>query len=81
LKKFGQPNSPEYAAKVARYRKWTVQSLYNLTSKFVASLREHWPYFPSTIAWIVQQIVHLLKQHSRYMTKLVSPILNFITLG
>ncbi|CAH0691079.1 unnamed protein product [Chilo suppressalis] len=65
LKKFGQTNSAEYAAKVARYRKWTVQSLFNLTSKFIASLRDHWPNFPSTIAWIVQQIVHLLKQHSR----------------
>ncbi|KAL0850566.1 hypothetical protein ABMA28_012338 [Loxostege sticticalis] len=65
LKKFGQTNSAEYTAKVARYRKWTVQSLYNLTSKFIASLREHWPNFPSTIAWIVQQTVHLLKQHSR----------------
>ncbi|XP_049886580.1 GTPase-activating protein and VPS9 domain-containing protein 1 [Pectinophora gossypiella] len=65
LKKFGQANSAEYNAKVARYRKWIVQSLYNLTSKFIASLREHWPNFPATIAWIVQQMVHLLKQHSR----------------
>lgn len=65
LKKFGQPNSSEYSTKVARYRKWTVQSLYNLTSKFIAALKEHWPNFPATIAWIVQQIVHLLKQHSR----------------
>ncbi|KAJ8734506.1 hypothetical protein PYW08_013756 [Mythimna loreyi] len=64
-KKFGQPNTQEYATKVARYRKWTIQSLYNLTSKFIVSLREHWPNFPATIAWIVQQIVHLLKQHSR----------------
>ncbi|XP_037300253.1 receptor-mediated endocytosis protein 6 homolog isoform X2 [Manduca sexta] len=65
LKKFGQPNSADYASKVARYRKWTIQSLYNLTSKFIASLRENWPHFPATIAWIIQQIVHLLKQHSR----------------
>ncbi|CAH0722191.1 unnamed protein product, partial [Brenthis ino] len=65
LKKFGQFNSAEYNAKVARYRKWTVQSLYNLTSKFIYSLKENWPNFPATIAWIVQQIVHLLKQHSR----------------
>lgn len=65
LKKFGQPNSTDYATKVARYRKWTTQSLYNLTCKFIASLREHWPNFPATIAWIVQQMVHLLKQHSR----------------
>ncbi|XP_068628780.1 receptor-mediated endocytosis protein 6 homolog [Battus philenor] len=65
LKKFGQTNSSEYSTKVARYRKWTVQSLYNLTSKFIASLKENWPNFPAAIAWIVQQIVHLLKQHSR----------------
>lgn len=65
LKKFGQSNSNEYNAKVARYRKWTVQSLYNLTSKFIASLKEHWANFPATIAWIVQQIVHFLKQNSR----------------
>ncbi|XP_060810248.1 GTPase-activating protein and VPS9 domain-containing protein 1 [Amyelois transitella] len=65
LKKFGQPNSAEYAAKVARYRKWIVQSLYNLTSKFIASMREHWSNFPASIAWCVQQVVHLLKQHSR----------------
>ncbi|XP_045761634.1 receptor-mediated endocytosis protein 6 homolog isoform X1 [Maniola jurtina] len=65
LKKFGQPNSNEYTSKMARYRKWTVQSLYNLTSRFTASLKEHWANFPATIAWIVQQIVHLLKQHSR----------------
>ncbi|CAK1548070.1 unnamed protein product [Leptosia nina] len=65
LKKFGQPNSAEYQTKVARYRKWTVQSLYNLTTKFIIALRDYWPNFPTTIAWIVQQIVHLLKQHSR----------------
>ncbi|KAJ2946691.1 hypothetical protein O0L34_g12751 [Tuta absoluta] len=65
LKKFGQAGTPEYNAKVARYRKWIVQSLYNLTTKFIASLREHWPNFPATIAWIVQQTCHLLKQHSR----------------
>ncbi|XP_047525386.1 receptor-mediated endocytosis protein 6 homolog [Pieris napi] len=65
IKKFGQPNSSEYQAKVARYRKWTVQALYNLTTKFIVALREYWPNFPTTIAWIVQQIVHLLKQHSR----------------
>ncbi|XP_028029736.1 receptor-mediated endocytosis protein 6 homolog [Bombyx mandarina] len=65
LKKFGPPNSAEYAAKVTRYRKWTVQSLYNLTTKFIISMKEHWSNFPTTIAWIIQQIVHLLKQHSR----------------
>ncbi|KAM3957015.1 GTPase activating protein and VPS9 domains 1 [Aphomia sociella] len=65
LKKFGQPNSAEYTAKVARYRKWTVQSLYNLTSKFIQTMRENWCSFPASIAWIVQQIVHLLNQHSR----------------
>ncbi|XP_052737207.1 receptor-mediated endocytosis protein 6 homolog [Bicyclus anynana] len=65
LKKFGQPNSTEYTTKMGRYRKWTVQSLYNLTSRFTASLKEHWANFPAAIAWIVQQIVHLLKQHSR----------------
>ncbi|XP_026323784.1 GTPase-activating protein and VPS9 domain-containing protein 1 isoform X2 [Hyposmocoma kahamanoa] len=69
LKKFGHPNSQEYATKVARYRKWIVQSLYNLTSKFIVSLREHWSNFPATIAWIVQQIVHLLKQHTRISEK------------
>ncbi|XP_053600911.1 receptor-mediated endocytosis protein 6 homolog [Plodia interpunctella] len=65
LKKFGQPHSAEYAAKVARYRKWIVQSLYNLTSKFILSMRENWSNFPASIAWCVQQVVHLLKQHSR----------------
>ncbi|XP_038209467.1 receptor-mediated endocytosis protein 6 homolog [Zerene cesonia] len=74
LKKFGQSNSSEYSAKVARYRKWTVQSLYNLTSKFIAALREYWPNFPTTIAWIVQQIVHLLKQHSRITEREVHAI-------
>ncbi|XP_052758791.1 GTPase-activating protein and VPS9 domain-containing protein 1 [Galleria mellonella] len=64
LKKFGQPNSAEYSAKLARYRKWTVQSLYNLASKFIHTMREHWSIFPASIAWIVQQIVHLLNQHS-----------------
>ncbi|XP_050355845.1 receptor-mediated endocytosis protein 6 homolog isoform X2 [Nymphalis io] len=65
IKKFGQTNSSEYNAKVARYRKWTVQSLYNLTNKFIVSLKEHWANFPATIAWVVQQIVHFLKQSTR----------------
>ncbi|XP_064077092.1 receptor-mediated endocytosis protein 6 homolog [Vanessa tameamea] len=65
LKKFGQTNSSEYNAKVARYRKWTVQSLYNLTNKFIVSLKEHWANFPATIAWVLQQIVHFLKQNTR----------------
>ncbi|KAI8429364.1 hypothetical protein MSG28_000009 [Choristoneura fumiferana] len=64
LKKFGQTNSAEYAAKLARYRKWTVQSLYNLTSRFINSLRENWANFPASIAWLIQQSVHLIKQHS-----------------
>ncbi|CAH2068212.1 unnamed protein product, partial [Iphiclides podalirius] len=65
LKKFGQATSSEYSTKVTRYRKWTVQSLYNLATKFISSLRENWPNFPSAIAWIVQQIVRIMKQHSR----------------
>ncbi|KAG7303865.1 hypothetical protein JYU34_010767, partial [Plutella xylostella] len=62
LKKFGQPSSAEYQAKVARYRKWTVQSLYNLASRFVASLKEHWPSFPPALAWLLHQVVMLMKQ-------------------
>ncbi|XP_063374056.1 receptor-mediated endocytosis protein 6 homolog [Cydia amplana] len=65
VKKFGQSNTAEYNAKVARYRKWIVQRLYQLTSKFITSLREHWANFPASIAWLIQQSVHLIKQHSR----------------
>ncbi|XP_050663816.1 receptor-mediated endocytosis protein 6 homolog [Leptidea sinapis] len=81
LKKFGQANSTEYSAKVARYRKWTVQSLYNLTTKFISALRECWPTFPTTIAWIVQQIVHLLKKHSRSSEREVHAICTDLVLN
>ncbi|GBP08296.1 GTPase-activating protein and VPS9 domain-containing protein 1 [Eumeta japonica] len=69
IKKFGQPNSAEYTAKVSRYRKWIIQALFNLTNRFIESLKENWPNFPVAIAWIVQQIVHLLKKHSRLSEK------------
>lgn len=81
LKKFGQPHSTEYMTKVSRYRKWTIQSLYNLTSKFIASLREHWPNFPAIIAWIVQQMVHLLKQHSRTSDREIHAIVTDLVLN
>ncbi|XP_032515524.2 receptor-mediated endocytosis protein 6 homolog isoform X2 [Danaus plexippus] len=80
-KKFGQPNTTEYNTKVARYRKWTVQSLYNLTNKFIASLKENWSTFPSSIAWIVQQVVHLLKQNSRSTDRDIHTICSELVLG
>lgn len=74
VKKFGHPNSQDYITKVGRYRKWTVKCLYNLTIKFINSLKENWNNFPATISWIVQQIVLLLKQHSKVPVREINAI-------
>ncbi|XP_041974424.1 receptor-mediated endocytosis protein 6 homolog isoform X2 [Aricia agestis] len=81
LKKFGAPTSPEYGAKTARYRRWAVQSLYNLTARFVVALRENWASFPAALAVILQQIVHILKQHSRITERELHHIVTDLVLG
>lgn len=67
LKKFGQPNSADYKAKVARYRKWTVRSLAALTQCFVAALRESWGAFPAGVARLARGLAaRLPSPHERH---------------
>ncbi|XP_014468928.1 PREDICTED: receptor-mediated endocytosis protein 6 homolog isoform X1 [Dinoponera quadriceps] len=60
LKKFGKEGTPEYQAKLQRYRLWTVNSLYRITQRFIVNIRETMHCFPTSVCWLVRQMAGLL---------------------
>ncbi|XP_033227479.1 GTPase-activating protein and VPS9 domain-containing protein 1 isoform X2 [Belonocnema kinseyi] len=62
LKKFGKEGTPEYQAKLQRYRVWTVNSLVRITQRFIVSIRENMHCFPTSIFWLVRQMAGLLSK-------------------
>ncbi|CAK9813080.1 GTPase-activating protein and VPS9 domain-containing protein 1 [Anthophora quadrimaculata] len=60
LKKFGKEGSPEYEAKLQRYRLWTINSLFHITQRFIVSIRENMHCFPNSVCWLVRQMAGLL---------------------
>lgn len=62
LRKFGIEGTPEYEAKFQKYRRETIDTLYQLAMRFIQSLADNWSLFPSTLRWVVQTMWHLLKK-------------------
>ncbi|KAK2576023.1 hypothetical protein KPH14_007375 [Odynerus spinipes] len=69
LKKFGKEGTPEYQAKLQRYRLWTVNSLYRITQRFIISIRENMHCFPTSIYWLVRQMAGLLSKNGNVEPK------------
>ncbi|XP_043477081.1 GTPase-activating protein and VPS9 domain-containing protein 1 isoform X1 [Leptopilina heterotoma] len=63
LKKFGKEGTPEYQAKLQRYRIWTINSLVRITQRFILSIRENMHCFPTSIYWLVRQMAGLLNKN------------------
>ena len=63
LKKFGKEGTPEYQAKLQRYRIWTVNSLVRIAQRFIVSIRENMHCFPTSIFWLVRQMAGLLSKN------------------
>ncbi|KAL0133577.1 hypothetical protein PUN28_000958 [Cardiocondyla obscurior] len=63
LKKFGKEGTPEYQAKLQRYRLWTVNSLYRITQRFIVNIRETIHCFPMSVCWLVRQMAGLLSKN------------------
>lgn len=63
LKKFGKEGTPEYQAKLQRYRLWTVNSLYRITQRFIVNIRETIHCFPTSVCWLVRQMAGLLSKN------------------
>lgn len=62
LRKFGIEGTAEYDAKFQKYRRETIDTLYQLAMRFIQSLADNWSLFPSTLRWVVQTMWHLLKK-------------------
>ncbi|KAM0728580.1 GTPase-activating protein and VPS9 domain-containing protein 1 [Formica fusca] len=63
LKKFGKEGTPEYQAKLQRYRLWTVNSLYRITQRFIVNIRETMHCFPTSVCWLVRQMAGLFSKN------------------
>lgn len=63
LKKFGKEGTPEYESKLQCYRLWTINSLYQITQRFIVSIRENMHCFPSSVCWLVKQMAGLLRKN------------------
>lgn len=59
--RFGHEGTDEYAENFQQFRRETINTLFDLTRRFVKSLRDNWAMFPSTLRWVVQTMCHLLK--------------------
>ncbi|XP_012287140.1 GTPase-activating protein and VPS9 domain-containing protein 1 isoform X2 [Orussus abietinus] len=63
LNKFGKEGTPEYQAKLQRYRLWTIKSLVRITQRFIVSIRENMHCFPTSVCWLVRQMAGLLNKN------------------
>ncbi|XP_026825737.1 GTPase-activating protein and VPS9 domain-containing protein 1 isoform X3 [Ooceraea biroi] len=63
LKKFGKEGTPEYQAKIQRYRLCIVNSLYRITHRFIVNIRETMHCFPTSVCWLVRQMAGLLSKN------------------
>nr|XP_034194503.1 GTPase-activating protein and VPS9 domain-containing protein 1 [Osmia lignaria]XP_034194504.1 GTPase-activating protein and VPS9 domain-containing protein 1 [Osmia lignaria] len=63
LKKFGKEGTPEYESKLQCYRLWTINSLCQITQRFIVSIRENMHCFPSSVCWLVKQMAGLLRKN------------------
>lgn len=59
LLKFGPDGTPEQAAKLQRYREWTIKRLVSLSEEFIFSLRDNMHCFPISVCWLVRQMAGL----------------------
>ncbi|XP_020296298.1 GTPase-activating protein and VPS9 domain-containing protein 1 isoform X2 [Pseudomyrmex gracilis] len=74
LKKFGKEGTPEYQAKLQRYRLWTVNSLHRITQRFILNIRETMHCFPTSISWLVRKMAGLLSKNGNVDPKEVHAI-------
>lgn len=57
-----------------KYSEEIIELLFNLANRFVKSLAQNWPLFPSTLRWLVQSLCDLLK-HAQFTDKDINAIL------
>lgn len=72
--RFGQSGTVEYDEKMRKYAEEIIDMLFNLANRFVKSLSQNWPLFPSTLRWLVQSLCNLLK-NAQFTDKDINAIL------
>lgn len=77
IRMFGIEGTPEYAARIQKYREWTVNKLVSVTNKFIQSICENIHCFPSSVCWLVRHMYKLLTEAGKLPEKEVS-FTNFI---
>ncbi|KAK7074988.1 GTPase-activating protein and VPS9 domain-containing protein 1 [Halocaridina rubra] len=60
LKRFGQEGTPEYNARLAKYRVWTIAKLVKIAERFIESINEAMSCFPSSLLWLVRVLYDVL---------------------
>ncbi|XP_044728501.1 serine-rich adhesin for platelets isoform X2 [Chrysoperla carnea] len=66
IKKFGKEGTQEYNARISKYRKWTINSLEAITTKFINSIKENLYCFPAPLSWLIKQIVNFLTKSGNF---------------
>ncbi|XP_046579277.1 LOW QUALITY PROTEIN: GTPase-activating protein and VPS9 domain-containing protein 1-like [Haliotis rubra] len=67
-KRFGEPGSDDYKLKVQNYRKFIVDKLVLLCTRFINSIKSNIHCFPASISWIVAQVFQTLTKGNKLST-------------
>lgn len=74
IKKFGKEGTQEYNTRISKYRKWTINSLEAITTKFINSIKENLYCFPAPLSWLIKQIVNFLTKSGNFNAQEVCEI-------
>ena len=62
MRRFGAPDSAEYASKIRQYREVTNKKLVMITERFILSIKNNMYCFPQSLSWIISQLYLILSQ-------------------
>jgi len=55
-RRFGEPGTDQYKAKLAKYRTTIVEKLVLMATRFITSIKNNMHCFPQSLSWIVSQV-------------------------
>ena len=64
VRRFGTPETPEYAAKTKKYRDVTAKKLMLIADRFILSIKNNMYCFPQSLCWLVSQLFSIVNRRS-----------------
>lgn len=62
--RFGHAGTPDYEAKIQKFRNVILNKLYHFTTTFIDSLRNSMQFFPSSLSFLISQMFIILTNSS-----------------